>query len=473
MNILLINPPTEDSATIVREGRCQQRQEAWGTSWAPLTLAITASILRNEGFKVAIKDCPNDGISFNALKDIIRSFKPKLIIANTSTPSIDGDLKVAGIAKEIDNSVKTVFFGIHVTALPEDSFQEDSNVELIVSGEPEYTLRDLAITLREGKTLEKVKGLIRRSDGKIIHNEKRPFIENLDDLPFPAWDLINVKSYKLPISRKPFLLIQTGRGCPHSCKFCASKTFYGRKPRLRSPEKVVAEFKHVREKFQINNFLFWAEEATINKQQMIAICRGLEKDAPGVKWVCNSRVDSINEELLKRMKKAGCWMIGFGVEAGSQRVLDSMKKSVLIEDIGKAFALTKKAGIKTTAHVIVGHPGETRKDIALTSKLVKKLDPDYIQVYCCVPFPGSALFEEVEAAGWLKHKNWLLYEQNHCVINTPHLNVDEVMALRKKMIRAFYLNPAKVVKTVAGLESIGELIALPKFAKAYLKSWVK
>lgn len=473
MNILILNPPAVDNVRIVREGRCQQRQEAWGTSWAPLTLAIIAAVLRDAGFTVSLQDCSNDGISFQRLEHIIQDFRPNLVIVNTSTPSISGDLKVANLTKEIDENIKTAFFGIHVTALSEEVFKENSNVEFIVQGEPEYTFRDLALALRDGRPISEVKGLIYRVDNEIIHNEKRPFIENLDELPYPAWDLVNIDTYRLPIINRPFLLVLIGRGCPYSCKFCAAWAFYGKKLRRRSWQRIVDEIKYVRKKYNVNDFLFWSENSISSERQHIyEISQGLAKEVPGIKWVCNGRVDVVDEELLEAMKKAGCWMIGYGVESGTQRILDLMEKNITIKDIEKAVELTKKVGIGVTTHVIVGYPEETKGDILNTMKLLKKLDPDYIQVYCCTPVPGSPLYDESKKFGWLKPSDWSRFEQNFSVINTPNLSAQEVMTLREKILKDFYLDPRKILKMLIKLKSPQEIINLFSFAKRYVTSWV-
>lgn len=472
MKVLILNPPAVDNVKIVREGRCMQRQEAWGTSWAPLTLALIAAILRDAGFIVSLKDCSNDGISFTQLKDILQDFRPSLVIVNTSTPSISGDLKIADLTKEVDKQIRTAFFGIHVTALPQTVFEENPNVEFIISGEPEYTIRDLALAIRDGRPMSEVKGLIYKVNNEIIYNAKRPFIENLDELPYPAWDLVNISGYRLPITNRPFLLVLTGRACSNSCRFCAASTFYGTKTRTRSWRKIVDEIKYVRKRYGINDFLFWAENGITDKQHMYEISRGLAAEVPGVKWVCNGRVDIIDEELLKFMKKAGCWMIGYGVEAGTQRILDLMKKNVTIEKIEKAIKLTKRVGIEVTTHVIVGYPGETKGDILNTLKLINRLDPDYIQVYCCVPFPGSRLYEEAKKSGWLGCSDWSMFEQNFSVINTANLTAKEVMGLRKEMIKNFYLNPRKILKMFLKMRSPRETISSLLLAKRYLKSWV-
>ncbi|MDD5440554.1 MAG: radical SAM protein, partial [Candidatus Omnitrophica bacterium] len=371
MNVLIINPPAADGVKIVREGRCMQRQEAWGTSWAPLSLAIIAALLRDHAFDVVLKDCSNDGIGFEELKNIIRDFKPALIIANTSTPSIASDLKVSSVQQEADAGIITVFFGIHVTALPEETFAMNPDVRFIAGGEPEYTLLDLAVSIRDKQDLRAVKGLIYKDHGRVIRNEPRPFIEDLDRLPMPAWEFVNIKKYCLPITNRPFLLVLTGRGCPYPCTFCAAGTFYGKKPRMRSPGKIVAEMKAVRERYGVNDFLFWSENAIMDRGQMLAIARGLAEEVPGVRWVSNGRADMADEELLKAMRKAGCWMIGYGVEAGTQRVLDMMHKNITVADIERAVRLTKKCGIEVTGHVIVGFPGETGEDVAATIALVK------------------------------------------------------------------------------------------------------
>jgi radical SAM superfamily enzyme YgiQ (UPF0313 family) len=472
MNVLILNPPAVDDVRIVREGRCMQRQEAWGTSWAPLTLAIIAALLRDGGFEVKLRDCSNDGISLEELRKIIQSFQPKLVIVNTSTPSINSDLKVADITRDIDLTIKTVFFGIHVTALPEETFKQNSNVEFIVSGEPEYILLDFAMALKNGSPIKDIKGLIYRCNGKIIYNEDRPVIKDLDELPYPAWELVDISRYRLPITNRPFLLVLTGRGCPYPCTFCAAGTFYGKSSRLRSAKRIVSEIKYIRDKYGINDFLFWSENAISNREQMYDISQRLITEAPGIKWVCNGRVDMVDEDLLKIMKKSGCWMIGYGIEAGTQRVLDLMRKKVTINDMENAVRITKKMGIEVTGHVIVGYPGETREDVLETMKFAERLDFDYIQVYCCVPFPGSDIYAQAYQKGFITTDDWTMFEQNFSILNTPQLSAVEVMKLREKIVKGFYLNPRKIFKHLLKIKSWQEFKFLVSFAVRYFSSWI-
>lgn len=472
MKVLIINPPAVDDVKIVREGRCMQRQEAWGTSWAPLTLSIIASILRESGFSVSLEDCSNDGISFKDLENEILTLRPGLIIVNTSTPSIDSDLKVASVSKRIDDGIKTLFFGIHVSALPGETFMSNRDVQYLVQGEPEYTVRDFALAVRDNKPLNNVKGLVYMDGDRMIVNEPRPHIDNLDELPFPSWDLINIKGYRLPISDRPFLLVLTGRGCPYRCTFCAAGTFYGKKLRLRSPQRIIDEIKFVKDKYGVNDFLFWSENSISDRQQMYDISKGLSGQVKGVKWVCNGRVDMVDEDLLRQMKEAGCWMIGYGIESGSQRILDGMKKNILIDDIQKAVEMAKKAGIEVTGHVIIGYPGETRDDIMETWRLVKNLDLDYIQVYCSVPFPGSYLYVYAKEKGWINSQDWTIFEQNFSVLDTPYISAGEVMEFREKMVKDFYFDIRRILKTLFKIRSPVEIFNLLEFSLRYFKLWV-
>jgi radical SAM superfamily enzyme YgiQ (UPF0313 family) len=300
-----------------------------------------------------------------------------------------------------------------------------------------------------------------------------PFIEDLDEFPVPAWDLVDIGNYRLPITNRPFVLVLTGRGCPYPCRFCAAPTFYGKRSRLRSPQRIVEEIRHVRKRFGVHDFLFWSENSISDREQILEVARGLSRNAPGIRWVCNGRVDGVDAELLSTMKQAGCWMIGYGVETGSQRVLDLMKKRQRVEDVERAVALTKDAGIEVTGHVIVGYPGETREDLLCTQRLLKRLDLDYVQVYCSVPFPGAPLYQASLESGHINTADWARYEQNFSVLDTPKLSASEVMQFRERIIRDFYLNPRRLAKMLFKIRKPAELLFFLSFGFRYFLSWVR
>lgn len=438
----------------MREGRCMQRAGAWTAVWPPISLALSAAVARNLNMEPKLSDCIVEDIDFIKLSKLIKEFAPSLIVINTATPSIVSDLSVAALAKKINPKIKVAAFGIHVSALPEDSFRIEPALDIIVRGEPESTIAELTLGLQEGKNLSGIAGLSFRQGPRIIHNPERSAIENLDSLPFPAWDLIDRSKYILPFTTdKEFLLVATSRGCPFGCLFCADRAYYGNKLRLFSPVKIVDGMVQAKRNFGIDTFLFWAESFTINQKFAEAVSDEIIKRNEKFTWICNSRVDHVNLSLLKKFKSAGCIMVGYGIESGNQGVLDSAGKGITIEQIKEAARMTKKAGLQTVGHCIIGLPGETRNTIAQTVKFVKKLDLDFAQFYCAVPFPGSALYEAAKERGWINTGNWTYFEQNYSVMDLDKLTARETMKLRHWAYLSFYLRPKMVYRTLMRIKS--------------------
>lgn len=457
MKIYLINPPAYQGVKIVREGRCMQRRGAWTAVWAPVSLATIAAVLENEGFKVKLDDCIVNEIDFPQLQQKFKQFKPDLVVINTATPSIIGDLRVASLAKKANKNCLTVAFGIHVTALPEESLQMEPALNCVVRGEPEITIKEIALAIRKKRGLEKVKGISFKKGKKIIHNPDRPPLENLDELPFPAWQHIKIERHLMPFKNSPFLLVATGRGCPYRCKFCADKTFYGMRLRLRSPKSVVDEIEWVGKKFGVKDFLFWSESFTINRQFAQSVAQEIIRHRLKVSWVCNSRVDNVDYPLLKKFAQAGCWMIGYGIESGSQEILDKMNKGTTLVQAKKAVQDAHRAGLEVTGHCVIGYPGETKKTIQKTLEFTKKIGLDFSQFYCAVPFPGSDLFDLAKKENWITSEDWGLFEQNFSVLTTPNLKAEEVMELRRQAFNNFYLRPKIIWQTIKRIRSLGDL----------------
>lgn len=457
MKILLLNPPAAEGIKVVREGRCMQREGAWTAVWSPVSLATIGAILEKEDFEVRLNDCIVEDIDFNKLDEIIRNFKPSLIICNTATPSIKSDLKVASLAKSINPEIKIAFFGIQVTALPDDCFKIESQIDFIIRGEPEITALELALSFKNNKPYEGIDGLSYQKEDRIIHNKERKPIQDLDSLPFPAWNLVKIGKYRLPFSGRPFLLITTGRGCPYHCNFCAAGTYYGKGLRLPSVKRVVDELAWVQNKFKVRDFLFWSESFTINKNFAEGVCDEILKRGLKIKFVCNSRVTGIDRELMLKLKEAGCWMIGYGVESASQEILDRANKQVRVENIKEAVRWAKEAGLEVTAHIILGLPGETIENIKKTVQLCIDLDIDFMQVYCAVPFPGSKLYQEAQKNGWIKETEWASFEQNFSVMDLPTISHWEVIKWRSWAFRKFYFRPKMIFRTLKRIKGFNEL----------------
>jgi len=473
MRVLLLNPPAADGVRQVREGRCMQRAGAWTAVWTPISLAISAALLRQRGHDVRLRDCIVEDIDFDRLVHIIGAFGPQLVVFNAVTPAIVSDLSTARWAKAVDRSIRCAAIGIHGTALPQETLEIEPALDVVVRGEPEMTVAELA----ESADHSSIAGISWRSrdgddaDGEIHHNPDRPFVRDLDDLPFPAWDLIRTALYRMPFSGERFLLVGTGRGCPHACTFCADRTYYGNRLRLRSPASVVDELERNGRDFGIRDFLFWSESFTLSRRFAISLAEEIIRRRLDVRWVCNSRVDHVDRELLALFRRAGCWMIGYGIESGVQRILDSVRKGATVEQARAAVEASHAAGLQVTGHCVLGFPGETRADIVETIRFALDIDLDFAQFYCAVPFPGSQLYREARAAGWICSDDWSRFEQNFSVLNTPQLSAEETMELRRAAYRRFYLRPRLIARTLKQTHSLQQFGRLAGSVKDFL-TWV-
>lgn len=472
VKVLTINPPATDGIDVVREGRCMQRKGAWTSVWPPISLSLIAAVLERENFQVKLYDCIAQKINWPSLAEIIKKEKPFLLICNTATPSIQSDLSLALLAKEIIPTIKTAFFGIHVSALSDECFTMQPEVDFIIRGEPEMTTKQLVCYLRDGSKIDEVDGISYKSNGKVKHNKDRKPIENLDELPYPSWHLVDIGCYPMPLSGEPFLMVATSRGCPHKCIFCAAKEYYGASLRLRNPKSVADEMVWALDNFGVDQFLFWSESFTLSKKFVKGVCDEIIATGKRFRWVCNSRTDSVNRELLSLMKEAGCWMIGYGIESGNQEILEMVGKSTTVKQAENAVTWAKEVGLEVTGHLIVGLPGEDEKTINETIQFAKQLKLDYAQFYCAVPFPGSRLYSIAKNNGWINTNDWRMFEQNYSVLDTEKISASKIMELRRKAYKNFYIRPKILFQSLKKVPSIKKLVNLPR-ETFDLISWVK
>ncbi len=478
MKVLLINPPSHGDEKFVREGRCMQRGGAWTAIWSPVTLATAAALLRDNGIEVKLYDCVVDEINREDLKDILSHFKPDMIVINSSTPSINFDMECANLAGDILPDILTVAIGIHVSALPFESLMLAPRINCVVIGEPERTILKLSHAIKENTSMEEkierikaVPSIAYKEGFKLRKTENSDYIEDLDSIPFPAWDLINVNNYQMPFTGNPFLLVSTGRGCPHHCTYCSAKAYYGQKLRLRSIDNILDEIERNINEFGVREFLFWTEAFTMNNDFAIGLTEGILKRDLDISWVCNSRVDDVTPELLKALKKAGCTMIGYGIESGNPEILKQVKKGIKIEDIKNAVKWTKEAGLSVTGHMMVGFPGENEESINMTVKLSQDLDLDFVQFYAVVPFPGSELFDTARKNNTITDWNFMKFEQNYGVLHTGHLTPEEVTKLRSRAYKQFYFRPSTIFKTLKRISSPKTALRFIQMARDFL-TWI-
>jgi radical SAM superfamily enzyme YgiQ (UPF0313 family) len=350
-----------------------------------------------------------------------KKIKPEWVLVSTSTPTIEDDLHALREIKSVCGC-NTAIFGVHASYFRRDLIGHPF-IDVVIRGEPEMCARELVQRGPEG-----VRGILYKVGEKLVETPPRDFL-NLNELPYPAWDLVDLKNYKTPLLNTPFVMVVTGRGCPHKCTFCTGPYYYGEKPRKRDIEQIVAEIEWVIKRFKVRDFLFFEETFTLDKGFVLNLCEELIARGLHVRWMCNSRVDSIDELLAKRMKLAGCWLISFGMESASEEVLNRAKKGTTPEQGRTAISMAKKAGLITNGIFTLGLPGENVQTLKATIKFAKEVGLDFAEFTIATPFPGSELYEEYKME---LTRDWKRYEYFSQVIPT-RLN------LRKWQLLA-YLN---------------------------------
>ena len=437
--VLLLNPPYMRGGGYNREGRCTQSSGFWGTPWPPYSLASIAAILRKQ-YALRILDCPAQNMDPKGLYEEIRAFNPALVISAISTETAKADLEILNYVKR-EFRIPIGIFGIHATIFAEEIIR-DNQVDFVVLHEPEITVKAAvdALFITDGN-LASVEGLaLKTAYGTIIKTDLREFISDLDSLPTPAWDLLDLSPYRIPGTGRIFIIINSVRGCPFSCTFCNAHIYYGAKPRMRSAKSLADEVRETVAKLHIKDIFFWGDTFTLDRGQVIDLCRMLIKENLRVRWVANSRVDTVNEEMLKLMKEAGCWMISYGIESGSEAILKKCLKNISLDKIRSAIRLTQSAKIRTAGHFILGLPGETRETANETIGLAKALRLDYASFYSAVPIPGSVLYQEAIENRLIEEGGWDQYSQSEFALDLPTISRDELRRLRKKAYVRSYSN---------------------------------
>ncbi len=436
-----------------------------GIATPPLGLGYLAAVLRKDGFKVQIID---DLVEKLSLERILRKIKDSQIVGITSTTAtFNAALRYAQYIKEKIGSF-IILGGVHVTFRPFDALKHNF-VDAVCVGEGEETIVEVARSVDGGEGLDGIRGVIFREGERIVRNEPRGFIENLDSLPFPAFDLMPLEKYTLLGQKLEQFPMITSRGCPFACRYCSSSQFFGRKFRARSAENVVDEMEWLIEEFGAKQIAFGDDTFTLNKKRVIEICNEIKRRGLDVEWSCSSRVDTISYELLKKMSEAGCRVIYYGVESANEEILNKYyKKRINFEDVKKAVEFAKKVGIEVVCSFIIGAPSETREDIKRTLRLAIKLGPDYAQFSILTPYPGTEIYNEAKEKGLILTENFDEYTAGKPVMKNFYMAPKEISRLLKYCYLRFYLRPGFILREVkkGRLGVLSEIIKRALFRKA-------
>ncbi len=430
MHITLVNPPYPSGA--------HQHPP-----FIPLGLSYLAAVLEKNGYTVDVIDGQAFKLTPKEVKNELKKRQPNIVGVTSTTLTYKSALEIVKVAKEALPNCLTLYGGCHATFWDEEALNECPQLDVIVRGEGENTLLELVKKVDAGKSFHQILGTTCRDGDKIVKNPDRAYIENLDDLPIPARHLFPIEQFRK--YGKIIFPLTTSRGCVYWCDFCTAVRMFGRRYRMRSPKSVVDELEFLYKKYGEDQYTFYDDAFTVDQARVEEICDEIIRRKLPIKWDCETRVDMFTKRLLHKMRKAGCIALWLGVESGSQKIIDEMRKGITIEQTERAFRWAREAGLMTVASVILGFPGETKESAWETIKLVQRINPDDIGIYVATPYPGTPMYDYVKKMGWLKVLDFNKYDTATPTFDSPTLSMKELREIRDKAYQRFYIRPTYVL----------------------------
>ncbi len=467
MKVLLINPPSLNELT----GNNPEIIESSRGCNPPLGLLLIAGyLLDNTNHDVNVLDCQVEGLDYSNLEQRIRQFEFDIVGITTMTFTVIDVIETIKLIKNVSPQAKIVLGGPHVSLFPNETMNLEG-VDYLVLGEGEITFAKFLYCIENGIDLKSVNGLVYKAkDNSIVHTGPPEIIDDLDELSFPARHLTPYREYSsLLAKRLPITTMITSRGCPFKCSFC-HRPHLGKKFRAMSAQKVVEEFEETI-KLGIHEFLIYDDTFTVNQNRVKDICNLVIEKKMDIGFDIRARVDTLNEELLSLLRKAGCRGIHYGIEAGTEKVLKVLRKEITIEKAKKILDMTRKYKIQTLGYFMIGAPTETLEDIYETFRVAKWLNPDLIHLTIFTPFPGTFLYQDGLKKGIIKRDYWREFANNPTEEFSPpfweeNISKDELKKLIVEGYKSFYLRPSTIIRKIASLKSFGEF---KRKAKAGLK----
>ncbi len=509
VDVLLVNPPAPDGGIWIRSQHRVGRKSRENMLWPQVSLAQLAALLVMD-YKVEVVDAIAERMGWAAFERLLRERMPKYYVTHITAPTLQNDMYGVFLAKAI--GATTIAFGTHVTPMTRESMEPFLALDFVLRGEPEMTLRELVDSLEarvptdarilkllkdtgsdvgerrgdeqlaqrswvrgQGQTdgrdsapvtrhLLHIKGLAWRKNGEIAINEDRPYIPNLDDLPLARHDMLPLNKYRGPMMKGAYSFVVPSRGCSAGCIFCIKHVSYGRSLRLRSPENILQELRELK-KLGINYVQMYADLFTLSRDQVVGLCELMIQERLDMHWMCNSRVDYVDEEMLRLMAKAGCWMITWGIESGNPEILKRAHKGIDLDKVARALDWARKAGIKNWGYFIIGLPGETEETIRETIAFSKRLPLDIALFHIAAPYPGTPFFFEVVQNGWFRPgTRWEEVDmERSTVLDYPQLSAERLEYWQKRAFREWAFRPGPAIfflKTMNSWDGIKSALSI-------------
>ena len=415
-----------------------------GQIFPPWGLSVLASILRKEGYNVMLQDCEALRYDFDKACREILKFEPDIVGISAVTISINNSATLAKMLKDINKNIRILIGGAHISGIPRKTMEYFPAFDIGVICEAEETIIELVENISDKNEYKHIKGIIYRDNGELVITEPRQVTRNLDSLPFPAYDLLPyIPKYYKPLAfsfkRLPCISLVSSRGCYGQCTFC-DRTVSGKKMRFHSAEYIVEFITKMVNDYGAKEINFLDDLFVANKKRLYDFKELIKKKDLDIVWTGNGRIDSISQENLKIMKETNCWLMSYGIESGSQEVLDSIKKNITLEQIRRVIDWTKKEKIEIKGFFMLGHLQETKETLKKTQDFIMSLPIDYLSITVLSPLPNTFDYENADKYGTFNN-DWRLLNQRVEVFVPHDFESNELQEALKKTLVRFYFKP--------------------------------
>jgi radical SAM superfamily enzyme YgiQ (UPF0313 family) len=469
MTILLINPPILVDEVM----RDFEKFERMRGLYPPLGLLYVAAVVERLGHEVVAVDCDAEDDHLKRVRAVCEALQPDMVGFYAFTWNYRGAARLATLVKSICPQAMTVLGGPNATSFPEQSLRF-GDFDVAVMGEGEETVKELLDAVGGDRPLHGIAGIAFKEGEKVVQNPPREFIGDLDAVPFPARRLVPMDRYHDVFTReRKFATMIATRGCPFQCTFCNREARLGRLLRARSPENVVEEIGRVKEAYGIREFMFFDDNFILDKEWAHGFCRALDKSGFDVLWEIRTRVDTVDEDVLKALRDAGCYRIRFGFEAGDDAILRNLKKGITVDQSLECARLCHKTGIEMFGYFILGAPGETEETMLKTIDLAVRIDPRFALFSKFVPYPRTEAFDWAASSGYIERDYWIDFIAGRNLDSHPALDqnqlpsrvVEEYLGMAN---RRFYFRPRYLARMMREIKNPSRFWQYLRIARSLL-----